>query len=215
VPNDITWAQVKPLFDIAEQVNGTGLGEDEQAIALLEEIHALQRTDKLPRNYKRLVAQWGLTEIMKQMQYDVYEYTASEEVDSESEVTRRSTQDGLDEEKEELKSALKQKTWTKKEKNAAHAGYLGLLRIIREDWNEVPEETHKALKRLWDAATKEGGDKNMAALDILQLAEDVYVALKDNGGFDIDLNEYAEEDEEYEEDEVDEEDGGGSDEDET
>lgn len=164
---------------------------DDQATALLEAIAKLKGEGKLPENYEQLLAQHGIAEILSMWEYRVYDYSGAE---SGEEVEDRSTVDGTDDEKTEIYLALKKRAWTKEEAKAARQGHLAIRRIIRGD-NNVPVDLEADEQKLWDAALNDEGTTRNSGLYLLDLTEVIFSTIQENGGFDIDIHDYIEEDE--------------------
>ena len=111
----------------------------------------------------------------------------------------RSTQDPLESEKSELISTISGKPWTPKEQKLAAKTYRAWRKVILDDSNSIePDNVYDQLEELWNAAKGEGITRK-SALHFLQLGEDVYKEIENGEGFDIDLTDYLDEEDEDEE----------------
>lgn len=153
---------------------------EEQVTALCEAIEIVGSEKPIdPTLMRQSIAQHALTEIFEEgAPYSAF-YSETEYEDPTSMV------DTLETEKEELTSAIRKGVWNKSTLKKKEKQYTALLEALYTHHGYYADsDLIKAFKKLWSCAS---GDvpKRTSAIKILELQEEVYQALKQDGVFAI------------------------------
>lgn len=202
----ISKKELEELAGDAETLTGDwGRAQDDQALATLTamnqvntEISAGAKYEKDPAIQRQLMLQTAFNEMFTKAFYQMGGYTAAK---TDDEVPKTTTQDVRWVEENQLIGALHSKLWDENTTKENRKAFMAFGRVIRSGENNIPEELADDLKKIWRAASKGEGCAKISAIALLQKVEDVYNAMREGGGFDIDLTEFQEEGDEEEENE--------------
>lgn len=195
---DCSWKQDgKPIYQAIrnyDEDETTGVYED-SIVALFEAIsETIQQRQLDEREIRQRIAQHAIQELWTSFDYERFYYAGDVDQDS-------TTIDDFDTEKDEFLSTLSGDSWTEEEL-AQQKKKISALRRAVEDIDDGSYAENISI--LWNAARGKG-KKRTTAIDIIVATEEILRDLDNEGVFEWDPDEEAEDYEDEEEDVGDEE----------